>query len=182
MSGSLARYLLRRLASLAVILLLVAVVVFTAIRLVPGDPARLFAGVDAREEDVALVRRTMGLDRPPVIQFATFLGRLGQGDLGRSLRSHRPVSQDLMRRLPASFWLASTSLVLAIAVGLPLGVVASTHRGRTLDFSAMGLSVLGVCMPTFWLGLLLITLFSACLLYTSPSPRDLSTSRMPSSA
>jgi ABC-type dipeptide/oligopeptide/nickel transport system permease component len=163
MSAGAVGYLIQRVARLALLLVMVAFVVFIAIRLVPGDPAAVLAGADARPEDVEMIRRQIGLDRPALVQFGIFLGRFVQGDLGRSLRSHRPVTEDLARRLPASFWLATSSLLLAVAVGTPLGVLAAVRRGTTADFISMILSVSGVCMPTFWLGLLLITLFSARL-------------------
>ena len=163
MTSSTAGYLVQRIVRLGLLLLMVAFVVFVAIRLVPGDPAVVLAGVDARPEDVELIRHEMGLDRPALIQFGLFVGRVVQGDFGKSLRSHRPVIDDLAKRLPASFWLATASLVVAVLVGMPLGVVAAIRRGTALDFISMALSVSGVCMPTFWLGLLLITLFSARL-------------------
>jgi ABC-type dipeptide/oligopeptide/nickel transport system permease component len=163
MSAGAVGYLLQRLARLLLLLGMVAFVVFIAIRMVPGDPAQVLAGVDARPEDVEMIRREIGLDRPALVQFGIFLGRAVQGDFGRSLRSHRPVIEDLARRFPASFWLATSSLLVAVAVGMPLGVLAAIRRGTALDFLSMMLSVSGVCMPTFWLGLLLITLFSAQL-------------------
>lgn len=163
MSRAACAYLVRRVGSLALVLLLVALVVFSAIRLVPGDPAVILAGVDATPEDVELIRHEMGLDKPGPVQFAVFLGHFLQADFGRSLRSHRPVIEDLSKRLPASFWLATASILAAILIGMPLGVLAATRRGTALDFLSMILSVSGVCMPTFWLGLLLMTLFSAQL-------------------
>ncbi len=163
MSSAASGYLVRRVGSLALVLLMVALVVFSAIRLVPGDPAVILAGMDATPEDVELIRHEMGLDQPTPVQFAVFMGRFVQGDFGKSLRSHRPVVEDLAKRLPASFWLATSAILGAILVGMPLGVLAATRRGTALDFLSMVLSVSGVCMPTFWLGLLLITLFSAQL-------------------
>ncbi|HXJ80292.1 MAG TPA: ABC transporter permease [Candidatus Methylomirabilis sp.] len=163
MSARALGYLIQRVARLALLLVMVAFVVFVAIRLVPGDPAAVLAGADARPEDVALIRHEMGLDRPTLTQFGLFLTKAVQGDFGQSLRSHRPVIQDLGRRFPASFWLATLSLAVAMLVGTPLGVMAAIRRGTAVDFISMLLSVSGVCMPTFWLGLLLITLFSARL-------------------
>lgn len=157
------RYIVRRLLGMIVVLTLIAVIVFVAMRLIPGDPAVLYAGINATDEDVALVRKSMGLDKSYPEQFLIFVENTVRGDFGTSLRNQRPVAGEIGKRLPASLLLASTSILLATLIGLPLGVLAAVNRGKVMDMLAMLLSIAGICMPTFWLGLLLITLFTVKL-------------------
>jgi len=150
-------------AALALVLLAVSVLVFAILRLIPGDPAALIAGVDARPEEVGRLRVVLGLDQPAYVQYGRYLGRVITGDLGRSLRSQEPVASDLATRFEASLLLASVSLAIALAVGLPAGVTAAVWRGTTWDSAMTTASVLGASMPTFWLGLILIGFFSVRL-------------------
>jgi len=150
-------------AALALVLLAVSVLVFAILRLIPGDPAALIAGVDARPEEVDRLRVVLGLDQPAYVQYGRYLGRVITGDLGRSLRSQEPVASDLATRFEASLLLASVSLAIALAVGLPAGVTAAVWRGTTWDSAMTTVSVLGASMPTFWLGLILIGFFSVRL-------------------
>ena len=113
-------FVAQRVAALALVLLAVSVLVFAILRLIPGDPAALIAGVDARPEEVERLRVVLGLDQPAYVQYARYLGRVITGDLGRSLRSQEPVATDLATRFEASLLLASVSLVIALAVGLPI--------------------------------------------------------------
>jgi len=156
-------YLARRAAALGLVLLAVSVIIFAMLRLIPGDPAAVLAGVDARPEEVERLRGLLGLDQPAHVQYLRFIGRAVTGDLGRSLRSHEPVAHEIASRFRASLLLAATSLVLALAVGLPAGVFAAVRRGSAWDTALAAVSVLGVSMPTFWLGLLLIGFFSVRL-------------------
>jgi peptide/nickel transport system permease protein len=156
-------YLVKRIGALALVLLAVSLVVFALLRLIPGDPAALMAGVDAQPQEVARLRQLLALDRPVAVQYLSFLTRAFSGDLGRSLRSHQPVAQDLLPRFGASLYLALVSLGLALVVGVPAGVLAALRRGSFWDTALMGLSVLGVSMPTFWLALILIGFFSVRL-------------------
>ena len=156
-------FVARRVAALALVLLAVSVLVFAILRLIPGDPAALIAGVDARPEEVERLRVVLGLDQPAYVQYGRYLGRVISGDLGRSLRSQEPVATDLATRFEASLLLASVSLALALAVGLPAGVTAAVWRGTTWDSAMTTVSVLGASMPTFWLGLILIGFFSVRL-------------------
>jgi len=150
-------------AALALVLLAVSVLVFAILRLIPGDPAALIAGVDARPEEVERLRVVLGLDQPAYVQYGRYLGRVIIGDLGRSLRSQEPVATDLATRFEASLLLASVSLAIALAVGLPAGVTAAVWRGTPWDSAMTTVSVLGASMPTFWLGLILIGFFSVRL-------------------
>ena len=156
-------YLARRVAALGLVLLAVSVLVFAILRLIPGDPAALIAGVDARPEEVERLRVALGLDQPAYVQYGHYLGRVITGDLGRSLRSQQPVATDLATRFEASLLLASVSLAVALAVGLPAGVTAAVWRGTAWDSAMTTISVLGASMPTFWLGLILIGFFSVRL-------------------
>jgi ABC-type dipeptide/oligopeptide/nickel transport system permease component len=148
-------YLARRVAALGLVLLAVSVLVFAILRLIPGDPAALIAGVDARPEEVERLRVALGLDQPAYVQYGHYLGR--------SLRSQQPVATDLATRFEASLLLASVSLAVALAVGLPAGVTAAVWRGTAWDSAMTTISVLGASMPTFWLGLILIGFFSVRL-------------------
>ena len=156
-------YLARPVAALGLVLLAVSVLVFAILRLIPGDPAALIAGVDARPEEVERLRVALGLDQPAYVQYGHYLGRVITGDLGRSLRSQQPVATDLATRFEASLLLASVSLAVALAVGLPAGVTAAVWRGTAWDSAMTTISVLGASMPTFWLGLILIGFFSVRL-------------------
>ena len=156
-------YLARRVAALGLVLLAVSVVVFAILRLIPGDPAALIAGVDARPEEVERLRVALGLDQPTYVQYGRYLGRVLIGDLGRSLRSQQPVADDLATRFAASLLLASVSLAVALVVGLPAGVTAAVWRGTAWDTAMTTVSVLGASMPTFWFGLILIGFFSVRL-------------------
>jgi ABC-type dipeptide/oligopeptide/nickel transport system permease component len=165
-------YLARRAAALGVVLLAVSVVVFAMLRLIPGDPAALIAGVDAQPEDVARMRAVLGLDQPAPVQYVRFLARAARGDLGRSLRSHELVTADLATRFRASLLLASVSLILALLIGLPAGMAAAVWRGSVWDTAITTASVLGASMPTFWFGLLLIGVFSVRLGWLPTSGYD----------
>ena len=153
-------YILRRLAQVLPTALLAATLVFALVHLVPGDPVEMMLGEGARAADVEALRRDLGLDRPLLEQYASFLGGLLRGDLGRSLHSGQPVLATLAERLPATLELAVASLLVALAVALPLGIVAALYRHRAPDHLARLLSLLGVSMPSFWLGPMLILLFA----------------------
>jgi peptide/nickel transport system permease protein len=153
-------YILRRLLELIPVLLLVSVLAFGLMKLVPGDPARLVAGLDASEDDVRNVRRQLGLDDPLPTQYFRFVVKVLQGDFGRSIRSRQPVIEEIRRRLPVTLELAISSMAIAIAVGVPLGIFAALHRATVWDLAAMVLSLLGISVPVFWLGLLLILIFA----------------------
>jgi peptide/nickel transport system permease protein len=153
-------YLLRRLAQVLPTALLAATLVFALVHLVPGDPVEMMLGEGARAADVEALRRDLGLDRPLLEQYGSFLGGLVRGDLGRSLHSGEPVLATLAERFPATLELAVASLLVALLVALPLGVVAALYRHRVPDHLARLLALLGVSMPSFWLGPMLILLFA----------------------
>jgi peptide/nickel transport system permease protein len=138
-------------------------------RALPGDPAAYFAGAAATQEAVAQVRTQLGLDRPMVEQFFSYLGALAQGDLGMSISTGQPVLTELLQRLPASLELVLLALLLACAVALPLGVLAATRPGSWIDQLCRVLTTAGVSLPTFFTGLLLSYVFYF-LLGWAPSP------------
>jgi len=154
------RLLLRRLALLAPTLLGVATLVFAFVHLVPGDPVEIMLGESAAPADLASLRHELGLDRPLAAQYVDFLGHALCGDLGRSLVFHEPVARVIGARYPATLELAGTALLLALGVALPLGVAAAVRPGSALDRLARLASLAGQCLPSFWLGPLLILGFS----------------------
>lgn len=163
------RYLLRRTAQALLALLGVSIVVFALIHLVPGDPVRTALGTrfDPELYD-ALVARA-GLDRPLLVQYVTWLGAALTGDLGVSFRTGQPVTGALLERLPATALLASASLVVGLAIALPAGILSAVRQGRPIDYAASGFSQIGVSVPDFWFGLLLILVFARSLGWFPPS-------------
>ncbi len=152
-------YILKRLAAAIPVLLGVTVLVFLISHAIPGDPARMMAGQKASREAVENIRRSLGLDRPLPEQYVRYLGDLLQGDLGRSIRNHRPVTEDLKDFFPATLELTLASMALCIGVGLPLGIWAAVRRNRLADHAIRVFSVVGVSTPVFWLGLMLLAFF-----------------------
>jgi ABC-type dipeptide/oligopeptide/nickel transport system permease component len=152
-------YILRRIALTVPALFAVSIITFLMIHLVPGDPISLMLGADQLQLPQATVdalRTRLGLDRPLLEQYLSFVGGAVTLDLGTSIRSERPVADLISMNLVHTITLGGASLVFAIVFGIASGIVAAVHRGRLLDFSTMTLAVVGVSMPSFWLGLLLI--------------------------
>jgi peptide/nickel transport system permease protein len=165
-------YLLKRLAGALGIVLGVALLTSLLIHVVPGDPVELMLGESATAGDRAALRASLGLDRPLHQQVLGQLARLARLDLGDSLYSRRPVSAVVAERLPATIELAVAALAVAAAVALPLGILAARYRGGLADSAAMGVALLGLSIPSFWLGPLLILLFSVVLGWTPVSGRE----------
>jgi peptide/nickel transport system permease protein len=154
------QYILRRILSTIPTILGALVVMFILTRILPGDPALMVLGpAHSSPENIEQMRKVMGLDRSVPVQFFRYLGRLIQGDLGYSWHSGNPVVKELIMRFPATFELTTLSLLLMIFFGLPLGIIAGYYRNKAPDNIINGLTVLGISMPTFWLGLLLIYIF-----------------------
>jgi len=156
-------YILRRLLYMTPILFGVSVVIFLILHLVPGDPARLVAGLDATQEDVKIIRASLGLDRPLPVQYVSWLGSLCHGDLGRSTRTHRPVTQELRLTFPATVELTLSATLVAVLLGVTAGTIAAVKRNSVFDYSSMVMALLGVCTPSFWLGLMLMLVFAVKL-------------------
>ena len=153
------RFLVRRVALAAFVVLGVVILTFVVALVVPGDPAVTWAGPRARPEQVEAAREKLGLDRPVPVQIARYLGGVATGDWGLSLRTRRPVIDDIARRAPASIELVTVALVLALAVGIPLGLVAARWRGRAPDLLSRVAAVVGVSIPSFWLAIVLQLIF-----------------------
>ena len=149
-----------RLVSLLPVLLVVVVVAFLLLRLMPGDPATAMLPITAQLWEIEELRSQLGLDRPLPIQFLHFLGRTVRGDLGKSLFFRIPVSELVSQRFESTFLLAGTSMLLAVLIGVPVGVWAANRRGTLLDQLLMASSLISVSMPSFWLGLMLILAFA----------------------
>lgn len=153
-------FLLRRLAQTVPIALLVATLVFSLIHLIPGDPVEMMLGEGAQRSQVEELRHDLGLDRPLATQYLSFLAGLVRADLGMSLHFREPVIEILVRHYPATLELTLASMVVALLVSIPLGVLAASHRNRWLDHSSRVVALVGVSIPNFWLGPMLILLFS----------------------
>ncbi|MBV9545798.1 MAG: ABC transporter permease, partial [Chloroflexi bacterium] len=147
------QYVLRRLVVLPIVLFGVSVLVFMVLHLVPGNPAQVIAGPDAPPETVAQIERELGLDRPLPEQYARYIGRVLQGDLGRSLRSRRPVLDDVMDALPNTLQLTLVAAIITPLIAIPLGVIAAARRGTRVDRGLMLLSMLGITVPVFAIAL-----------------------------
>jgi peptide/nickel transport system permease protein len=154
------RYLVRRTAILAGSLVLAAGVLFVLLRLLPGDPANALLPVGATPEQIAAARHELGTDAPLGTQFLTWLGDLATLDLGRSLISTLPVGPEIAARLPVTVPLTLAAFLLAIVIAVPVGVLAATRAGRWYGPVISAVSQLGIAVPAFWLGLLLITVFA----------------------
>ncbi|MCL0105894.1 ABC transporter permease [Thermodesulfovibrionales bacterium] len=160
-------YIIRRLGLMVFIMLGVSVITFSMIHLVPGDPAEVIAteryGEEITAETIEHVRRELGLDQPVYVQYARWLINVLQGDLGYSFRTDRPVLDEILTRLPATFQLALAGMLVALIIAIPVGIVSATRQYSAVDNISMFGALLGVSMPNFWLGLLLILFFSVHL-------------------
>lgn len=158
------RYLLQRLGTLLLVLFGVSVVAFSIQPLVPGSPARIRLGVQATDENIATLERQMGLDRPLVVQYLDWVGDIVlRGDFGESLITRTSISSEIARRLPATLALAGLALAIGLAIALPLGIVSALRPGGKRDLAASIVSQVGVSVPDFWMGILLILLFAETL-------------------
>ncbi|WP_106751393.1 ABC transporter permease subunit [Pannonibacter carbonis] len=166
------RFLLGRLGLLIPTFLGVTLVAFSFIRLLPGDPLELLAGERGiAPERKAELMRQMGLDLPWWEQYLVYLGKIFQGDLGTSFSSKKPVLDEFLQLFPATVELAVCAILIAVAIGIPLGILAAVKRGSFIDQTVMGTALIGYSMPIFWWGLLLIILFSGILQWTPVSGR-----------
>jgi peptide/nickel transport system permease protein len=157
------RLIFRRAVALGATLLVVSLLVFTVVRVLPGDPALLMLGMEASPETAAALRRSMGLDRPILVQYVEWLGGVLRGDLGRSIQYDMGVGRLILTRLTVTLPLTLMAVAFMTLTAVPLGVYAATRQGRAGDYVAMLLSQLGIAVPSFWAGLLLILLFAVRL-------------------
>jgi peptide/nickel transport system permease protein len=149
-------YLLRRLVALVPVLFGITLIVFFMIHLVPGDPARTLLGTRATDESVAELHKAFGLDKPVWHQYLDFMGRLVHGDLGKSFFYNTQVAGLVTERLPATLWLLVAATVIALMISVPLAVLAASRRGSWIDQVIRAVPLLGLGMPAFWLGIILI--------------------------
>ena len=154
------RYIIRRLLIMLPVLLLVTIIVFAMVRFIPGDPARVMAGFTATLEEVEQIRTRLGLDQPLTTQYVIFIGNLLQGDMGQSAQTGLPVTEAIMLRLPNTLLLVITSLLIASVVGITAGIIAGVKQYSVFDYSSTLLVLFGIAVPIFWLGLMLMLLFS----------------------
>src|SRR5690625_4552185 len=161
-----ARYVLKRILGSILVLWGVTVLVFFMVQATPGDPVRALLGDSARgagAEDIARIRTELGLDDPLLVQYKNFASGLLRGDLGKSWRTNRTVVAEITERLPYTLQLTAAALLLAVAIGLPAGIVSAVKPYSKLDYTLTAAALIGVSMPVFWLGLLLRILFSLTL-------------------
>jgi dipeptide transport system permease protein len=166
------RVILTKLTLLIPTFIGVTFLTFVMIRLIPGDPIELLVGergIDPARH--AEMRAQLGLDRPVPVQYAIYIGDVLQGDLGKSIRTKKPVLEEFLALFPATIELSLCAMIFAVAIGLPAGIVAGIRRGRFADYFVMSVSLTGFSMPIFWWGLLLIILFSTTLHWTPVSGR-----------
>jgi peptide/nickel transport system permease protein len=155
--------ILRRAVAFGATLFVVSLLIFTVVRILPGDPALIIMGTEASPEAAAALRRAMGLDRPIPVQYVEWLGGALRGDLGRSIQYDVAVGRLILSRLAVTLPLTVLAAAFMVLVAVPLGVYAATHEGRAGDYVAMLASQLGIAVPSFWAGLLLILLFAVRL-------------------
>ncbi len=156
---NLVRYVIKRIFSVIPVLIGVTLLTFTLSHIIPGDPVRATLGPYPSPEAVAQLKQKWGMDRPLYVQYFRYMKNLLAGDLGRSFQTNRMVKQDLLHYFPATFELTITSLIFAILFGIPLGIMAATKRDRWVDHGTRVFSLIGVSMPIFWLGLIMLLLF-----------------------
>jgi ABC-type dipeptide/oligopeptide/nickel transport system permease component len=165
------RFLLRRLLLTIPVLIGVATLVFTLIHLIPGDPVQVMLGDSAAPDDVAALRQRLGLDRPLLAQYGSFMKGVATGDLGTSLRTNQKVAAAIAERMPATFELALAAMLVALLIAIPLGIVAAIRAGTSVDHLSTTLALVGISMPTFWLGPLLAIVFAVSLEWLPVSGR-----------
>lgn len=165
------RYIARRLLDLLPVLLGITLLVFLFLQLIPGNPAVVLLGPRATPDQIAALQEQLGLNRPLPLQYLSFLGKLIRFDLGRSIISGIPITQEIATRWPATFELSVGAMLVAIALGVPAGILAAVKKNGWIDNLAMTTSLIGVSMPVYWLGLLLVYLFAVNLQWLPPSGR-----------
>ncbi len=157
------KYIVKRLLSLIPVLIAVSILVFLLMHITPGDPAILMLGERAPEEQIENLRARMGLDQPVPVQYLNWAGQILQGDFGRSLRSRRPVLMEIRQRFTNTLMLAGAGVMVAIIIGIPVGVISAVYPNSWLDNLFTGITFVAVGMPVFWTGIMLILIFSVTL-------------------
>ncbi len=156
-------YILKRLAGMVVVMFLVVTIVFIIVRVTPGDPAAVMLGPDATPQDIVALRARLGLDQSILVQYVFYIGQLLKGDLGQSIFLNVPVGQALLERAEPTFFLTVFSLLIAAVIALPIGIYAAYRRGSFIDQASTTIAMLAASIPSFWLGLILMQIFSVRL-------------------
>lgn len=164
-----AGYVARRVLQVLVVMLGVSIIVFAVIHLIPGDPVRVALGTRFNQQTYEALRARAGLDQPLVIQYFDWLGRALTGDLGVSFRSGDAVTNVILERLPATLTLAFAALAVALLIAVPLGIVSAVRSGKPIDYVATFVSQIGISIPDFWMGIMLILLLSLTLGWLPPA-------------
>ena len=157
------QYILKRLLSTLPVLLGISLLLFFMLRMLPGDPAQVLAGQMASQEDIKNIRQQLGLDKPIFVQYGIFLSRLAKLDLGRSARTQNPVIKEVWARLPNTMLLAVAAITLACLFGIPAGIISAVRPYTWIDYLFTSMALFGISMPVFWLGLMLVVIFSIML-------------------
>ena len=167
-------FILRRLMETAVSVFIVTIIAFSLVQLVPGDPVLSLVGTETHEEEIQRLRKEMGFDKPLVLQYAHWISKVAQGDLGMSLRYKEKVNRLIAQSAPISLFLGAVSFVIGMLIGIPAGIITAVRRGKLIDSVITACSNIGIAVPVFWLGVLLIYVFGVHLGwlpvsgYTSP--------------
>jgi len=156
-------YVIKRLLSMIPVLIGISILLFFMLRMLPGDPAQVLAGQMASPEEIATIRTQLGLDRPIYEQYLSYLGRLMRLDLGRSARTQNPVIEEIWARLPNTVLLAVVAISLACLLGIPAGIISAVRPYTWVDYAVTMGALFGISMPVFWLGMMLVVLFSVIL-------------------
>jgi peptide/nickel transport system permease protein len=156
-------YLLKRFLILLVTLVLVSMVIFAVLMVIPSDPAQIILGIHATPETLQVLRHKLGLDRPVLLQYLSYMGNLLMGNLGRSITYDVPINSLILYRLQVTIPLAILSMIFAILLSIPMGIYSALHRNRIGDYGIMTFSQVGLAVPSFWAGILLILLFAVTL-------------------
>lgn len=157
------QYILNRIISAIIVIFGISILSFFLIHLIPGDPVKIMLGLNASPEQVAKLTHHLGLDKPLLVQYLQYINNVFHGDFGTSLKTGRPVLTEILDRFPETIKLAATGMVFAVIIGIALGVLAAKYKDTIIDTFCTGLATLGVSIPSFWLGILLILVFSVKL-------------------
>ena len=154
------KYICKRILMMIPVIIGVSLLVFLVLKMTPGDPARVVAGSEADEATVEQIREELGLNKPVLQQYVDYMLNLLHGDMGTSYTTNKPVAEEILARMPTTFILALAGVFVAVLIGIPLGIISATKQYSILDYISTLLALGGVAMPNFWLGLMLILLFS----------------------
>lgn len=154
------KYICKRILMMIPVIIGVSLLVFLVLKMTPGDPARVVAGSEADEATVEQIREELGLNKPVLQQYVDYMLALLHGDMGTSYTTRKPVADEILARMPTTFILAFAGVFVAVLIGIPLGIISATKQYSVLDYISTLLALGGVAMPNFWLGLMLILLFS----------------------